>query len=953
MSLLACWIWQINEKDDYKMKYTLTYKNKQGVEARIDIITFGSTSTTEVIEGTDTPFILNYKREKNDKEGYIISSSADIAIYESGTFNIDTLKTSNETDIKVEYYIDNVLTWSGFVVPDFFSRVIGTPAIVNMVASDRLGSLKGQTLSGLPSMVTLSSLVSSCLSKTGLSLPINLKADFTSVVGNENVFASKVISQRFTDTKGRNISCYDILRSILVVTDSVVVQRNGQWYIANKIQIEQGTALPTTQYIDFDEVSVGARRQIMPVASSVGVYHEFGGERKHPQNFDFSEALSGWTAVNGFIAQVNNKEIIGFNYENNAITPIYGTNDTLPYLLSVNTNPANHLYNNVETGWNFEDAPYLKATFPIISMNENIVNINFDTSVIGIFHSYYYFVIIAKNRNDVEDIYALNQSGLFTQYDFHSSDFLLSILLGSGENTYVNGSKNISGKFEAENVTDYDIEVRIYPATLLKPGSYTGSITVAINFASVTFNNETEIPKGNIYKTTQGDNFTKVHDTDTTVIGDYRTSGLNGYGYPYPIDDTSSLLTSTGLLTERWTAPDNADELPILQHVTRQRAKMFSIAHDLLTAEIDSDVLDPLAIFRDCSGKKYVMVSGSQDFLRGTINVEIEEIAYSTTIWKQDYIYSYFGGGEEGISSVGGISESAPSAGGGGMTPEQLEILNNLSSWWKYDDVNDAIYSELSVYSKKEVSAYGLGESGGGTGASALSELVDVDLASLEVGNMLVYNGTHWVNLQQSAIVPDLSDYAKKTYVDTAIASLVESAPSTLDTLNELAAALGDDPNFATTVTNMIAGKEDAIAAGNVSQYWRGDKTWQTLNTSVVPESGNLYFTNARVKAYADTLYLPLNGNAVSATKLQTARTLWGRPFDGSNNVDGALTGVTTLTASTSVTVPKVIFAAAGWSVEQTGTEIQFKYNNVVKQRLLSDGSIVAVGEVTAYGATS
>ena len=174
--------------------------------------------------------------------GYIISSSADIAIYESGTFNIDTLKTSNETDIKVEYYIDNVLTWSGFVVPNFFSRVIGTPAIVNMVASDRLGSLKGQTLSGLPAMVTLSSLVSSCLSKTVLSLPINLKADFTSVVGNENVFASKVISQRFTDTKGRNISCYDILRSILVMTNSVVVQRNGQWYVANKIQIEQGTA---------------------------------------------------------------------------------------------------------------------------------------------------------------------------------------------------------------------------------------------------------------------------------------------------------------------------------------------------------------------------------------------------------------------------------------------------------------------------------------------------------------------------------------------------------------------------------------------------------------------------------------------------------------------------------------------------------------------------------------
>ena len=43
--------------------------------------------------------------------------------------------------------------------------------------------------------------------------------------------------------------------------------------------------------------------------------------------------------------------------------------------------------------------------------------------------------------------------------------------------------------------------------------------------------------------------------------------------------------------------------------------------------------------------------------------------------------------------------------------------------------------------------------------------------------------------------------------VTDAVADLVDSAPGTLDTLNELAAALGDDPNFATTTTNNLAGK--------------------------------------------------------------------------------------------------------------------------------------------------
>ena len=58
--------------------------------------------------------------------------------------------------------------------------------------------------------------------------------------------------------------------------------------------------------------------------------------------------------------------------------------------------------------------------------------------------------------------------------------------------------------------------------------------------------------------------------------------------------------------------------------------------------------------------------------------------------------------------------------------------------------------------------------------------------------------------------------YATETYVGTAISNLVDSSPATLDTLNELAAALGDDPNFATTVTNSIATKLP-LAGGTVS----------------------------------------------------------------------------------------------------------------------------------------
>lgn len=46
-----------------------------------------------------------------------------------------------------------------------------------------------------------------------------------------------------------------------------------------------------------------------------------------------------------------------------------------------------------------------------------------------------------------------------------------------------------------------------------------------------------------------------------------------------------------------------------------------------------------------------------------------------------------------------------------------------------------------------------------------------------------------------------------------------------------------------------LSTKEPNITAGTTLQYWRGDKSFQTLNTSVVPEGSNLYYTDARARA--------------------------------------------------------------------------------------------------------
>jgi hypothetical protein len=88
----------------------------------------------------------------------------------------------------------------------------------------------------------------------------------------------------------------------------------------------------------------------------------------------------------------------------------------------------------------------------------------------------------------------------------------------------------------------------------------------------------------------------------------------------------------------------------------------------------------------------------------------------------------------------------------------------------------------------------------------------------LIVGGNVVTSGTitingalaatqSWVTSQGYLTSASLSGYATQSYVTSAIAALVDSAPAALDTLNELAAALGDDANFSTTITNSIASK--------------------------------------------------------------------------------------------------------------------------------------------------
>lgn len=116
----------------------------------------------------------------------------------------------------------------------------------------------------------------------------------------------------------------------------------------------------------------------------------------------------------------------------------------------------------------------------------------------------------------------------------------------------------------------------------------------------------------------------------------------------------------------------------------------------------------------------------------------------------------------------------------------------------------------------------------GGTSLAKKSDLntkvdkINLPSPSTTVGSgsqipVITYNAQGQITSTSTATLNIPSNIATETYVQTQISNLVDSSPETLNTLNELAAALNDDPNFATTITNQIGLKANTSSLAAVA----------------------------------------------------------------------------------------------------------------------------------------
>ena len=268
--------------------------------------------------------------------------------------------------------------------------------------------------------------------------------------------------------------------------------------------------------------------------------------------------------------------------------------------------------------------------------------------------------------------------------------------------------------------------------------------------------------------------------------------------------------------------------------------------------------------------------------------------------------------------------------------------IGNINGVWKVRDTTSAV-DRFAVNTDGHIDIAGNLDVGAGldvTGDISVSGTVDgVDIAALNTtvsnlslsGNTLA-NGT---TATTQAASDATTKVATTAFVGQAVTNLIDSSPSALNTLNELAAALGDDANFSTTVTNSIATKLP-LAGGQITGNitCSGSQTFDGRDLSVdgskldgIEAGATADQTNAEIRAaveaasdsnvFTDADHTKLNGIEASATADQTAaeiRALVNSATDSNVFTNALLSKLNGIAASaTNVTNNNQITNGAGY----------------------------------------
>lgn len=129
----------------YIEKYFLSFCDANNKLCRVSIMQDNFTGSTTELIGQEEPFIISYDNSDDFKFKGIIESEASVnLVFDDDALSLSELWTSNERTFKVEYTVDDVLEWIGFIIPEGFDyNLKGGYYEATLIARDGLATLEG------------------------------------------------------------------------------------------------------------------------------------------------------------------------------------------------------------------------------------------------------------------------------------------------------------------------------------------------------------------------------------------------------------------------------------------------------------------------------------------------------------------------------------------------------------------------------------------------------------------------------------------------------------------------------------------------------------------------------------------------------------------------------------------------------------------------------------------
>jgi len=316
-----------------------TCANNSGKAIKLVLLKNQDTTPTPInIGGTSAPIKIRYKDDGENPLNYVIGSECELNLVSSTGFTAEDLYTENEKDWRADVYIENVLYWRGYFLPDGISQPYSDENYdIRIIATDGLGKTKDIPYSDggilYRGFDTQKNILVKCLATLGISLDISI---FTNTKETHMDAFSSPLNQlsinqdRFIDVSNNPLSVFDVLESILITYSARLFQCRGNWVLETILEKDgftlngykyssSGTLIGTTSQTQ--NLSAGGVDQQMTILNQSHVlttenalkdttaYYQYGFIRNSLSNGNF-DTLDGagfflnWSRVDPSIAVV-------------------------------------------------------------------------------------------------------------------------------------------------------------------------------------------------------------------------------------------------------------------------------------------------------------------------------------------------------------------------------------------------------------------------------------------------------------------------------------------------------------------------------------------------------------------------------------------------------------------------------------------------------------------------